>query len=63
MKGAGISVLKLLLKKQLYELYRSFFYNQKKGKMRSVASSIAFIVLYAVLMIGILGGMFAYAVP
>lgn len=60
MKGAGISVLKLLLKKQLYELYRSFFYNQKKGKMRSVASSVAFIVLYVLLMVGVLGGLFAY---
>ena len=52
-------MLKTLLKKQLFELNFSFFYDQKKGKMRSKASSITFIVLYALLMVGIVGGMFA----
>ena len=52
-------MLKTLLKKQLFELNFSFFYDQKKGKMRSKASSITFIVLYALLMVGIIGGMFA----
>ena len=52
-------MLKTLLKKQLYELNYSFFYDQKKGKMRSKASSIAFIALYVLLIAGIAGGMFA----
>ena len=43
-------MLKTLLKKQLFELNFSFFYDQKKGKMRSKASSITFILLYALLM-------------
>lgn len=51
-------MLKTLLKKQLLELNYGFFYDQKKGKMRSKASSIVFIALYALLMIGFVGGMF-----
>ena len=49
----------ILLKKQLYEIFRSYFYDAKKNKPRSKAATIGFFVLYAVLMIGILGGMFA----
>ncbi len=52
-------MLKTLLKKQLFELNFSFFYDQKKGKMRSKASSITFILLYALLMVVVVGGMFA----
>ena len=49
----------ILLKKQLYEKFRSYFYDAKKNKPRSKAATIGFFVLYAVLMVGILGGMFA----
>ena len=49
----------ILLKKQLYEIFRSYFYDAKKNKPRSKAATIGFFVLYAVLMVGILGGMFA----
>ena len=49
----------ILLKKQLYETLRSYFYDAKKNKPRSKAATIGFFVLYAVLMVGILGGMFA----
>ena len=49
----------ILLKKQLYEIFRSYFYDAKKNKPRSKAATIGFFALYAVLMIGILGGMFA----
>lgn len=52
-------MLKILLKKQLYELNSSFFYDRKKGKTRSRSTSILFIVLYALLMIVVIGGMFA----
>lgn len=51
-------MLKILIKKQLLELNRSFFYDQKKGTMRSKGTSILFIVLYALLMIVVIGGMF-----
>lgn len=52
-------MLKILLKKQLYELNSSFFYDRKKGKARAKSTSILFIVLYALLMIVVIGGMFA----
>ena len=51
-------MLKVLLKKQLYELNRNFFYDQKKGVRRSRASSILLVAAYALLMILVLGGMF-----
>ena len=51
-------MLKTLLKKQLFEINRSFFYDQKKGKARSKASSALLIGLYALLVVGVLGGMF-----
>ena len=44
-------MLKILLKRQLYEFNRSFFYDTKKGKSRSKFASAAFIVLYALLMV------------
>ena len=52
-------MLKILLKKQLYELNYTFFYDRKRGKARSKATSITYIVLYALLMIVVIGGMFA----
>lgn len=51
-------MLKLLLKKQLVDINRTFFQDRKTGKMRSKAASIAWIVGYAMLMIFVLGGMF-----
>ena len=53
-------MLKTLLKKQLLELNRGFFYNTKKNTVRSRASSILLIALYALLMVGIIGGMFTF---
>ena len=53
-------MFKALLKKQLYQLNQSFFYDSKKGKARSKGSSIAFIVFFAAIMVGVLGGMFFY---
>ena len=49
----------ILLKKQLFEIFRSYFYDAKKNKPRSKAATVGFIVLYAVLMVGLIGGMFA----
>lgn len=51
-------MLKILLKNQLYELNQSFFYDRKKGKARSKGASIAFIALFALLILVVLGGMF-----
>ena len=53
-------MFKVLFKKQLYQLNQSFFYDSKKGKLRSKASSIGFIAFFVVLMVGVLGSMFAY---
>lgn len=45
--------------KQMAEIFRNYFYDPKKNKMRSRGATIAYIALYALLMVGLLGGMFA----
>ena len=45
-------MLKLLVKKQFLEMFRSFFYNQKTQRARSAAASVAFVIGYALLMVG-----------
>ena len=52
-------MLKTLLKKQMAEIFRNYFYDPKKNKMRSKGATIAYIALYVLLMAGVLGGMFA----
>lgn len=51
-------MLKVLLKKQIAEVFRSYFYNRKTNKARSKANSIVLFVLFAFLMIVVLGGTF-----
>ena len=51
-------MLKTLVKKQLMEIFRSYFYNAKTNKKRSKAGVIAYILFFAALMIGVIGGMF-----
>lgn len=51
-------MLKTLLNKQLYEIFKGYFYDAKKNKSRSKVSTALFIVSYVLLMVGILGGMF-----
>ena len=51
-------MLKLLVKKQFLEMFRSFFYNQKTQRARSAAGSIAFVAGYVLLMLGVIGGSF-----
>ena len=46
-------MLKLLLKKQLLEIFRSYYYDAKKNKARSKAATIAYIAMFAVLSIRI----------
>ena len=53
-------MLKTLLKKQLYEINRSFFYDAKKNVSRSKTVSTVLIILYALLMVGYIGGMFGF---
>ncbi len=48
-------MLKILLKNQLYALNSSFFYDRKKGKVRSKTSSAVFIGLYVLLMLFVAG--------
>ena len=51
-------MLKTLLQKQLTEIFRSYFYDAKKGRARSKAGTAAYLIMFAVLMVGVLGGMF-----
>lgn len=53
-------MLKTLVKKQMTEIFRSYFYNAKKNRMRSRGSTVCYIVLFVLLMAGLLGGMFAF---
>ena len=53
-------MLKLLVKKQLFEIFRSYFYDAKKNKARTKGATIGYMVMFAVLMAGVLGGMFAW---
>ncbi len=51
-------MLKTLIKKQFTELFRTYFYDQKKNKARSKLSVIAWFVFFITIMCGVLGGMF-----
>lgn len=54
-------MLKVLVKKQILELFQSFFQNRKTGKARSSAGSVmailGFAALMGVLMVGVFGGL------
>lgn len=51
-------MLKVLIKKQLTEVFRGYFYNAKKNKMRSKKEIVFFVIFFIVVMAGVLGGMF-----
>lgn len=53
-------MLGILLKKQLAEIFRGYFYDAKKNKARSKGSVIAFMILFSLLMVGVIGGMFTF---
>lgn len=53
-------MLKVLLKKQFTEIFRSYYYDAKKNKPRSKAATTAYIILFVLLMAGLLGGMFTF---
>ena len=43
-------MLKTLLHKQMTEIFRSYFYDAKKNKKRSKASTTMFFAIYVILM-------------
>jgi len=51
-------MLKTLVKKQLTELFRSFFVNAKKNTAKSKLGTIISAGVFALIMVGMLGGMF-----
>ena len=51
-------MLKLLVKKQLFEIFRSYFYDAKKSKARTKGATIGYIVMFVLLMVCLLGTMF-----
>lgn len=51
-------MLKLLVKKQLTEIFRAYIYDAKKNRARSKAATIGYIVFFVLLMGGVIGGMF-----
>ena len=53
-------MFRILLKKQMTEIFRAYFYDAKKNKKRSVFSTVLFFGFFIILMVGIVGGMFAF---
>lgn len=53
-------MLKVLLKKQFAEVFRSFFYDQRKNRMRSKGSIALTIGLIVFLVFGVCGGAFVF---
>ncbi len=53
-------MLKLLLKKQLLEIFQAYFYDAKKNRARSKASTAMYFLLFILLVFGLLGGIFTF---
>jgi ABC-2 type transport system permease protein len=53
-------MLKLLVKKQLAEVFKSYFYDAKKNKMRSKWAIAAWFIFFFLIMVGMLGGIFTF---
>ena len=51
-------MLGILVKKQLSEVFKSYFYNAKKNRMRSKWAIAGFFAFFIVVMVGFLGGIF-----
>ena len=52
-------MLKVLLKKQLSEIFRSYYYDAKKNRARSKGATAFYMILFVFLAVGVLGGMFS----
>ena len=51
-------MLKVLLKKQLMDVFKAYFFNAKKNTMRSKRSIIAYFIFFVLIMVGMMGGIF-----
>ena len=51
-------MLWILVKKQLAEVFKTYFYDAKKNRMRSKGAIAAWFVFFFVVMVGMLGGIF-----
>ena len=51
-------MVKALLKKQLAEIFRNYFYDSKKNKARSKAGTVGYFIFFVLIMVGMLGGLF-----
>ncbi len=51
-------MLKVLLKKQLSEIFRGYFYNPKTNKAKSKGATVGSLIAFGLLMFGLLGGIF-----
>ena len=51
-------MLKVLLKKQLAEVFKGYFYDAKKNRMRSKWAIAGWFVFFFIILVGVLGGMF-----
>lgn len=53
-------MLKVLLKRQLAEVFKSYFYDAKKNRMRGKAAIVGWFVFFFLIMVGMLGGIFTF---
>lgn len=53
-------MLKLLMKKQLLEIFQVYFYDAKRNRTRSKISIAGYFVLFILLVVGLLGGIFTF---
>ena len=51
-------MIKTLLKKQFAEIFRNYFYDSKKNKSRSKGGTVAYFILFVLIMVVMLGGIF-----
>ena len=51
-------MLRVLVKKQLAEVFKSYFYDAKKNRMRSKLAIAGWIIFFILIMVGLLGGAF-----
>ncbi len=53
-------MLRILVRKQLTEIFRGYFYDAKKNQRRSAFATATYFILFALLMLVVLGGMFTF---
>lgn len=51
-------MLKILVKKQMAEIFRAYLYDAKKNKARTKVSTVMWFTLFALIMVGVLGVLF-----